>query len=171
MLATTTEAAQLIGWRIGEALALRCDDLDLEAGSALTRADQNKGKRDELTLLHSLVVEHLEKVRGFDPSVFPWPHHRKDLWLEFHAIQKAAGIDLPCREEHDHTDACHRYGFHDLRRAFATANATNMTSDALQTLMRHRSYSTTKKYIAMAEQLKPAVENLHVPSLKKAVAQ
>ena len=81
-------------------------------------------------------------------------------------IQKAAGIKLPCHEKHKHTDACHCYGFHDLRRAFATANATRMTADALQKLMRHRSYSTTKLYIAMAEQLKPAVENLHVPRLK-----
>ena len=29
-------------------------------------------------------------------------------------------INLPCREKHEHTDACHLSSFHDPRRAFAT---------------------------------------------------
>jgi hypothetical protein len=45
-----------------------------------------------------------------------------------------------------------------------------MSADALQHLMRHRSYQTTKLYVAMAQQLKPAVENLHVSTLKKAAS-
>ena len=52
-------------------------------------------------------------------------------------------IDLPCREKHEHTDACHLYGFHDFRRAFATRTPCGW-SDALQSLMRHKSYLTTK---------------------------
>jgi integrase len=107
----------LTGWRIGDMLGLRRDDLDLEAGTAVTRSEDNKGKRDELVKLHPVVVEHLKKLAGFDPHVFPWNHDRRTLDTEFHRVQRAAGICLPCRMAHEHTDACHAYGFHDLRRA------------------------------------------------------
>ena len=36
------------GWRIDETLMLRRDDLDLETGRVFTRAENNKGKRDDL---------------------------------------------------------------------------------------------------------------------------
>jgi hypothetical protein len=49
-----------------------------------------------------------------------------------------------CRGNHEHTPACHFYGFHDLRRAFATMNAGQLTPDALQALTRHKSYLTTQ---------------------------
>ena len=62
---------------------------------------------------------------------------------------------------------CHVYGFHDLRRAFATMNADKLTPDALQALMRHKSYTTTQVYINMARQMDAAVANLHVPDVLK----
>jgi len=115
------------------------------------------------------VVEHLRQVIDFGDQVFPWPHHERTLWSDFAKIQKAAGIHLPCHEPHEHTDACHLYGFHDLRRAFATMNASKLTADALQALMRHKSYLTTQRYINMARQLDEAVQGLHVPEvLRKA---
>jgi integrase len=83
----------------------------------------------------------------------------------FAVIQEAAGIHLDCADEHKHTRFCHVYGFHDLRRAFATMNAANMTGDALQKLMRHQSYETTKRYINLARQMAPAVANLYVPPI------
>ena len=58
-----------------------------------------------------------------------------------------------------------------LRKAFATLNADRLTPDALQALMRHKSYSTTQRYIAIAHQMVEAVESLHVPDvLKKGMA-
>lgn len=161
----------MTGWRVGEPLALRREDLDLDAGTAITRYDDNKGKRDELVPLHTVVVEHLQRITTFSPLVFPWNHHRTTLWVEFERIQTAAGIHLDCREKHEHTPRCHVYGFHDLRRAFATVNAETLSADALQKLMRHRSYSTTQRYINMAGQLTRAVESLHVPDvLRKSAA-
>ncbi len=97
---------------------------------------------------------------------------------------RAAGIDLACRASkktgaelkdspkganggHTCTTACHRYGFHDLRRAFATMNAADMTREALQALMRHQSSLTTERYINFARQMNPAVANLHVPEVLK----
>src|SRR5262249_13927047 len=103
------------------------------------------------------------------PYVFPWNHNQtKALMTQFARIQEAAGIHLPCSGKHEHTRFCHVYGFHDLRRAFATQNADRMTGDALQSLMRHKSYETTKRYINMARQLDEAVAGLHVPDILRA---
>jgi len=44
-----------------------------------------------------------------------------------------------------------------------------MTGDALQALMRHKSYLTTQRYINMARQLDGAVEGLHVPDVLRRV--
>ena len=44
-------------------------------------------------------------------------------------------------------------------------NADRLTPDALQALMRHKSYQTTQKYINMARQLDTAVHALHVPDV------
>ena len=39
--------AYMTGWRISDMLALRREDLDLEGGYAITRAEDNKGDRDD----------------------------------------------------------------------------------------------------------------------------
>jgi integrase len=151
-------AAYLTGWRIGSLLSLRRADTDFEKGTALSDADDNKGKRDQLVALHPVVVEHLRALASFDPRVLPWTYDRRRLFKEFHAIQDVAGVRPEGRKS--------RYGFHDLRRGFATMNADRLSADALQHLMQHKDYQTTQRYINMARQLKPAVLNLFVPDLK-----
>ncbi|HMF15752.1 MAG TPA: site-specific integrase [Gemmataceae bacterium] len=157
----------MTGWRIGDMLGLRRDDLDLDKGEAITRARDNKGKRDERVKLHPVVVEHLRKLASFETHVFPWNYNRRTLHARFMRLQEIAGIHLPCQDAHKHTRYCHVYGFHDLRRAFATMNADKLTPDALQTLMRHKSYQTTQVYINMARQMDAAVAVLHVPDVLK----
>lgn len=157
----------MTGWRISELLGLRKDDVDLEAGFAITRWEDNKGKRDERIKLQPVVVEHLRKLAGFDPCVFPWNRNARALLTEFARIQEAAGIKLPCNGKHKHTRFCYVYSFHDLRRAFATMNADRLTADALQKLMRHKSYQTTQRYIAMARQMDEAVALVFVPDVLK----
>ena len=65
--------------------------------------------------------------------------------------------------------ACHVYGFHDFRRAFATVNAPRLKPEVLQRLMRHKSYQTTQKfYINPTNQMEDAVSEMPVPdALKK----
>jgi integrase len=161
--------AQMTGWRIGEILSLEWADVDLGTGCAITRAENNKGKRTETVALHPVVIDHIRPLKTFHDNVFPWEHELSKLYDQFAAIQDAAAIKLPCRIEREHecTDACHRYGFHDERRAFATMNAANMTREALQALMRHQSSLTTERYINFARQMAPAVANLHVPEVLK----
>jgi len=159
--------AYMTGWRINEILSLRRDDVDLDAATAVTRASDNKGKRDERIKLHPVVVDHLRRLPGFDKIAFRWSRCERQLYDQFHELQAQAGIDLqPCTKQHKHNDTCKvYYGFHDLRRAFATMNAPRLSADALQKLMRHKSYLTTQRYINMASQLDEAVKLLHVPDL------
>ncbi|QDT49480.1 site-specific tyrosine recombinase XerD [Symmachiella dynata] len=165
--------AQMTGWRIGELLSLKWTDVDLEAGTAVTRYADNKGGRSERIALHPVVVDQLRGIRSFDDRVFPWDKDRRSLYNEFARIQDAAGIKIPCPDagnpnHGECTDACNRYGFHDERRAFATLNAEHMTREALQALMRHMDSATTDRYINYARQVNPAVANLHVPDVLKA---
>lgn len=152
----------MTGWRISAILSLRWDDVNLERGTALSRAEDNKGKRDVLTPLHPTIVEELQGVSGsFGDYVFPWSGPRRALWREFIRIQKAAGVS-PTEKPH--------YGFHDLRRGFATMNAQRLTAVALQQQMQHTDYRTTQGYIAIAGQLNAEVENLFVPAVNRKVS-
>ena len=64
----------MTGWRIGQLLELRREDVDLAEGFVITRAAHNKGKRDRKIELHPLAVEHL-LPHGF-PALLPflWAH-------------------------------------------------------------------------------------------------
>jgi integrase len=148
----------MTGWRIGSVLALRRDDVDLDKGTAVSCHEDNKGARDQLVSLPPLVIEHLRKVPSFEPVFFPWQHGRRQLYDAFEAIQVAAKVK-PARGNKG------RYGFHDLRRAFATLNAGRLSADVLQALMQHRCYSTTQRYIDLARQMQPAAHDVFVPDL------
>lgn len=123
----------------------------------MSRAADNKGKRHQRIVLHPVVVDHLKKLSSSNALFFPWNHNRRQLFVKFDAIQRKAGVQPEWGRE--------RYGFHDLRRAFATMNAERLTADALQALMQHKDYQTTQRYINMARQLKPAAHNLFVPDV------
>lgn len=157
--------AYMTGLRITEILSIRRADLDLEAGQLITRAKDNKGKRDERLKLHPVVIEHLRPLAGNTRLLFPWDRNRSQLWDEFKRIQKHVGIHVDCPEDHNHTPSCFLYGFHDFRRAFATVNAPHMKAEVLQKLMRHKSYTTTLGYINLASQLEEAVANMPVPKV------
>lgn len=155
----------MTGWRIGQTLAMRREDIDVEAGTALSRADANKGRRDQLIPLHPLIIQHLRPLAAsFSPMVFPWSHNNRSLWSEFARIQEAAlladGSSMPKAGKNGGW-----YGFHDLRRGFATVNAASMNLFELQSLMQHRSLTTTQGYVNMANQLTRTVQNLFVPSI------
>lgn len=157
----------MTGWRIGQTLKLKSEDIDLEAGTALTQADANKGRRDQLLPLHPLAVEHLRPLAAsFDSRVFPWDHDNRTLWSEFARIQEAARLvdDSPMPKGGKNGGW---YGFHDLRRGFASANAASMNLFELQGLMQHKSLETTKGYVSMAGQLNKAVQRLFVPTLPR----
>jgi integrase len=157
--------AYMTGWRIGQILALKWEDINLERGIALSQAADNKGKRDCEIPLHPFVVEHLRKIQTFGQvRLFPWNGSHRALWAQFGKIQEAARLDdgkpLPMGGKFGR-----RYGFHDLRRGFATNNAANMDLFELQGLMQHKNLETTKLYVNMANRLAKPVERLYVPDI------
>ena len=150
------------GIRIQAALALRWDGADLDAGVVRSLARDNKGKRD---MSHDVTaaVPFLNAIQSADPRLLPWNHDRRTLDVIFHRIQRAAGVHLDCPQEHEHTPACHVYGFHDLRRAHATYNYGKVDDRALQAQMGHASFSTTQGYIKYAKLHKREVYPAHLP--------
>jgi len=158
------------GWRVGEILALRRDDVDFKTGSILTRAGDNKGSRDDTDHLPPEALDHVKGVVGFGPMLFTWPHDERTLWVEFQRIQRAAGIHLACRDEGQHTCTAACYGFHALRRGYATLNVDSMPASTLQRKMRHKSFQTTLGYIGLANKMKAASERVYVPEFLKAKA-
>lgn len=123
-------------------------------------------KRDDIDRLPAVESDHVKKMIDFLPLVFSWPHDRKTLWAEFHRIQKAAGIKLACSTAGDHecTDSCQYYGFHALRRGYATLNADTMPALVLQRKMRHKSFTTMLRYIGLSDKMKKAAERVYVPT-------
>lgn len=151
--------AYLTGWRIGEILDLRRDDVDLETGIATVDAESTKGRRTARVELHPIVVEHLRGIIEFSPFVFDWPHHERTLWTDFTALKAAAGVEFPG-------------AFHRFRFGFANANVDSLPADLLQRLMRHQAASTTRRYINAAERMKRAgtAARLHVPEVLRTAA-
>src|SRR5215831_5165289 len=145
----------LTGWRVGQLLALRRADVDLDAGLAVLRVvEGNKGKREVAVRLHPAVIDHLRRVPGFTAEVFAWPYDRRTLWDEWTRLLAAAGL----AEKH--------YRFHDLRRAFGTLNAAKMAPAVLQHLMQHRTLTTTMRYyVNPLHEMDAAVGALEVPAV------
>lgn len=161
--------AWVTGMRKGAMLSLLWEDVDLDAGTAISRHTHNKAKRDETKQI-GLVAGLLKSIKGFDSRVFPWNHSLKSLDRDLARIQKASGIHLVCREDHEHTDACHNYGFHSFRYAHATYNFGRVSDRELQQQMGHASFTTTQHYIKYAEAHQRKTYDAHFPDVLKGAA-
>lgn len=151
------------GMRKGAALELRWGDFHRTEdgrGYVISRAEHNKGKREHRHPVPASVVGMLERLREQAPDgqerIFETGVRKesvKSLYNQFHRIQKAAGIDLPCGcpgTDHECGDGCRRYGLHDFKRFFAAKNL-HLPAPVLQHLLQHKDLSTTQIYITDIE--------------------
>lgn len=94
-----------------------------------------------------------------------WPHDKRALWEVFHEIQRAARILQLClgADRHEYTDTCYVYGVHAFRHGYATLNADSMPAAVLQRTMRRKSFTTSLRYIGLADKMKAASEKGYVP--------
>jgi len=148
--------------RITSMLMLRWENVDLEQGTVTSRAVDTKQKKYHRASVPVVVLEKLEAIRRFDPRVFPWNHSESTLFRQFDRIQAAAGIHLACDGDHEHTDACHAYGFHDFRRSFATLNG-ELPVAFQQNQMGHSTYATTMRYVGYGKEQRTYADQLHLP--------
>jgi len=121
----------------------------------LSRYGDNKRKADQWVRIAAVTgfLSDLYAVRQpGEPRVFPWNYGATSLYNVLWEIQAAAGIHLPCREDHEHTESCHRYGFHSFRYAHATYNFGRVPDRELQRQMGHADFGTTRHYIKYAEE-------------------
>jgi hypothetical protein len=93
---------------------------------AISLAEDNEGTRGERIKLRPAVVEHLRRLPGFRPVIFPEDHNKRTRWTEFARLREADGIKLSCNQDPNYTRCSHVHGFHDLRRALATMNADKL---------------------------------------------
>ncbi|MCH8922387.1 MAG: site-specific integrase [Planctomycetes bacterium] len=158
----------MTGMRISEMLTLLWSDVRLDENYLTVRHSRSKAKRDDTIPLHSVVVDHLRKITDVGLTVFDWPLRKRDLYDQWHAIQEAAEIHLPCLDdgEHECTPSCHVYGFHSLKKACGTLNAARLPEAALNAFMRHSSGETTRKYYQNGRRIAEAVvDSMYVPKV------
>ena len=146
----------MTGWRIQQTMDLGWEEVDFTAEAVVSLAGNAKGRRDIRTPLHPDVLHALEPLQRLklvsgnrNQRVFYWPHHMRTLYDHFHKLQEHADIKPPYN--HDGDGYQPYYGFHDIRRSFATWNAGNLDLFQLKALMQHKSIDTTRVYVAMAD--------------------
>lgn len=144
----------LSGQRLGNVLAMRWAELDLDAGAWTIPASHFKNKQPHTAALPQALVTILlrRKLRyGRHEHVFPGNGgraHRTDVYKAWRRVLTIAGIDPKGIRPHD------------LRATFATLMAENgETLEAIARQMGHRSYATTRRYMRLSqESVKLAVE-------------
>ena len=126
----------LTGWRNGEALALRWDDVNLETGEALLPSTKTGRDRRTIGAAALDILASLPRVNG-NPHCFAGA---KSAAVSYKTLHKA--FKLAC-EQAGIADA----RLHDLRRTLATrAAAAGLTLTGLRDLLNHKTTTMAARY-------------------------
>jgi len=132
--------AYYTGLRKGEILKLQWKDVNLVEEAALLR-DTKSGKDETVALSKNAIKVLNEQLELNLKSLYVFPgkdgEQRKEFRKSWQTILKRAGIQ--------------NFRFHGLRHNFASQLAKNpeISSNALQTIMRHKDFKTTQRYITI----------------------
>lgn len=113
--------------RIGCLLRSTADQLDPHACTLTVPGSLQKGRRETCQPLHPDTVVRLERLPRDDGRLFPWPYRREELWRQFRAILKSAGLPATRRDQ-----------FHRIRRTSYTLVAVALGKDAASGHAAHR---------------------------------
>ena len=131
----------LTGWRNGEALSLRWENVDMETGSALLPSTKTGRDRRTIGAAALDILVGLPRING-NPHCFAGAKGAAVSYKTLHAAFKRA---------------CERAGIadarlHDIRRTMATtAAASGLTLTGLRDLLNHKSTTMAARYARRAD--------------------
>lgn len=125
------------GSRITASLDVPPRDIDLDAGLAMLVAQHSKTGIEQLVNLSEQTVQFISRI--YDPAranVWPYPWHKRRLWLDLHELCHAAGVTLLKGE-----------GFHVLRKTHATMAVKAHGWARSQADLGHTNEQMTRRYV------------------------
>jgi integrase len=126
-----------VGCRKESALLLRPEEIDLDACTARLRWENDKTSIESWRRFSGQTADWVRSHYSLTRArVWPYPYHRRQVWIQFKRILKAA--NLP----HD------RYRmFHCFRRTNATYATANGSLELARQQMGHTSLEMTLRYV------------------------
>ena len=125
------------GSRITASLGVRPDDINLDSRYVLMEAQHSKTGVEQIVNLSDQTIASIAAM--YDQSrelVWPYPWHKRRLWLNLHEICDAAGVKLAKGE-----------GFHVLRRTHATYTVKTHGWQRAQADLGHTNEAMTRRYV------------------------
>lgn len=125
------------GARISAALGVRRDDVLLDSGVVVLRAENAKTHHEQLVSIGPDTCERIRSLIDASPGDLVWqyPWHRRRLWIDLHGILTYAGVNS------------RGVGFHRLRKTHATQTVALLGWEAGRVALGHTSESMTRRYV------------------------
>ena len=138
----------LTGWRTGEALSLRWENVDMEVGEVLLTSTKTGRDRRTVGAAALEIVASLPRINR-NPFVFAGAYGKALSYKTLHSAFKRA---------------CERAGIadarlHDIRRTMATTAASTMTLTGLRDLLNHRSTTMAARYARRSDSVLRAAQD------------
>ena len=87
-----------VGCRIGAALAVRWEDVNLQRRTVRLIAEEAKTDTEQVLTLHQQTVDAIASMRSSMPTVWPFPYGHRHIWDQYKSILRRAG--LPADRSH-----------------------------------------------------------------------
>lgn len=124
------------GWRIGAAMSLQWENVDETTRWIAVEAEGNSKKlADDAKQVHPQTMRQMLKIRGNQPSVFPWEFHASNIYKIWERVRRRAGVPLG-----------RKWGFHAIRKTTLTTIADLEDDQAACDFAQHTSIQITRQF-------------------------